>query len=75
MSEHQVKKVSEGKPEDVEPDLQFNFGIKDGLVVVDFGKKVTWVALPPDDADQFAQIMMRVAEQARRGQKVATPPQ
>ena len=76
MSEHQVKEV-DPKVADIEVDpgeLQFDFGIKNGMVIVDFGKAVKWFGLPPDDADEFAQIMMRVAHQARTGRKVASVP-
>jgi len=55
-------------------ELQFDFGIKDGIVIVDFGKSVKWIGLPPDDADEFAKIMMRVAHQARTGMKVSSVP-
>lgn len=57
-----------------ESDLQFDFGIKDGAVIIDFGKSVKWIGLLPDDADEFARILMRVAHQARTGCKVASVP-
>lgn len=67
--------MGEPAPEDHDPnkELQFDFGIKDGMVIVDFGKAVRWIGLPPDDALQFVQHMAKVAKQILAGNQKAAP--
>lgn len=31
------------------------------VVIVDFGKEVVWIGMPPDDAIQFAQLILKHA--------------
>jgi hypothetical protein len=81
MADEEVKKaislleMGEPAPEDHDPnkELQFDFGIRDGMVIVDFGKAVRWIGLPPDDALQFVQHMARVAKQVLAGETKARP--
>ena len=72
MSEHQIKKISEPVTDDEhDGNLQFSFGTKNGMVIVDFGKLVKWIGLPPDDADEFARLMVKAAQQTRNQNRTA----
>jgi len=54
---------SEGKlnPTD-EGDLQVAIHDERGNVRIDFGKKVAWVAMPPETAIAFARLIIKRAE-------------
>lgn len=49
--------------EDDEGELRFAIGNKDGLVLLDFGKSVAWLAIPPQQAVEIAE---RIIDRARR---------
>jgi len=53
---------------DDDGELAFVVAAKDGLVRLDFGKPVEWMAMPPEQAVQMAQLLIK---QAR---SVATKP-
>lgn len=59
----------EGKlNEDDEGGLRFAVGHQDGNVILDFGKAVVWVGLPPDTADQIADMLKKHAQAIREGE-------
>jgi len=68
-----INKDQEQIVEDVEAEaLQFNFGIKDGNVIVDFGKSIKWLGLPPLDALRFGELMIKTARQTLEGKTEAS---
>lgn len=40
------------------------YNAKDGLIHLDFAKPVAWLAMPPEDAVKFAELLIRVARQS-----------
>lgn len=42
--------------------IRFAIGAKNGAVVIDFGKPVAWVGMPPDQARQMAASLVRHAD-------------
>ena len=53
--------------EDVEADaVEFQVGAHRGLVVIDFGRAVKWLALPVPEAHQFLSAMRRGLQEAMR---------
>ena len=58
-------KFPDGKlcPED-EGELALKVSCGAGIVKIDFGKKVRWIALPPADAANFAMMIVAHAQQA-----------
>ena len=47
--------------------IQFAIGVKDGKVVLDFGKPVAWVGMNPGDALELAKSLIDKARQAAKG--------
>lgn len=52
---------------DDEGEIVFRIAHKDGVIVVDFGKPVVWIGLPPDGAREFAALLVKHAEEIERG--------
>ncbi len=52
---------------DDEGGLQLVIGRDKGCVIIDFGESVSWLGLPPDEADQFADHIKRHAATIRKG--------
>lgn len=53
-------KFPDGKlNKDDEGELAFRVGRRDGYVVIDFGKPVKWMALPPGSAIELANHLIR----------------
>lgn len=48
-------------PQD-EGGIRFAVGSKDGVVVVDFGKPVAWLGMPPSDARALAESLLKHAD-------------
>lgn len=46
--------------------LQVRMAVKDGTVLVDFGKPVAWIGLGPDDALAMASLLLKNAAEAQR---------
>jgi hypothetical protein len=46
--------------------LQFAVGERDGNVIIDFGKPVAWIAMPPEQAAKFASALVRHAREVAR---------
>ncbi len=58
----------EGKlNEDDEGELRLAVGHNEGNVILDFGKPVVWVGLPPDTADAIADMLRKHAQAVRGG--------
>lgn len=53
--------------EDDEGELQLRVHHAQGNVVIEFGKSITWLALPHDEVPQFLQIIADHAEAAKGG--------
>jgi hypothetical protein len=51
-----------------EGELQLAFMVKDGKVIVNFGKPVAWLGLAPADARQFAVFLMKRANEADKSE-------
>lgn len=47
--------------DDDEGELLFMIGKENGNVVLDFGKPVTWLGLPPEDAVSLAEALVQAA--------------
>lgn len=45
-------------------ELNMAIGAIDGLVVVDYGGRVKWIAMHPDQARLYAQALLKRADQA-----------
>lgn len=59
----------EGKlNEDDEGGLQFAVGRDKGCVILDFGKPVSWLGMPPDLADDIADLLKKHAQAIREGE-------
>jgi hypothetical protein len=61
-------KFPEGKlNEDDEGELRFGIAgdPEKGMVYIDFGKPVTWMAMRPERAEALAEILIRHARKAR----------
>ncbi len=43
--------------------LRLAIGIKDGVVMIDFGTEVTWLGLPKAEAVAFAETILRRAKE------------
>ncbi len=54
--------------EDDEGELRFAVGHDNGNVILDFGKPVVWVGLPPDTADDIADMLKKHAQAVRDGE-------
>ena len=46
--------------------LALAIGHKDGVVVINFGKRVTWIGLPPKEAQELATLILRNAAEAEK---------
>lgn len=55
----QLTKTDEGS-------IQFAIGEKDGKVVIDFGTPVHWIGLSPQQAADFASLLLKRAREAGR---------
>lgn len=42
--------------------IKFAVGGKDGVVIIDFGKPVVWVGMPPEQARQLAESLVKHAD-------------
>lgn len=51
--------------EDDQGGLRFAIAATDGLVRVEFGKELSWLAIPPDVAVKFAQALLEKANEAK----------
>lgn len=65
------RSYSEGQltPDD-EGDLMLAVGEKDGNVVIDFGKQIVWLGLPPDSAIELARMIHDRAVEIKARQQV-----
>ena len=63
-----TKTFPEGKltPQD-EGGIQFAIAVRDGKVVMDFGKEVVWIGMNPGDALALAESLISNARKAARG--------
>jgi hypothetical protein len=52
-------------PQD-EGGIRFMVGSKDGVVIVDFGKPVAWLGMPPSDARALAESLVKHADAVER---------
>lgn len=52
---------------DDEGELQLGVTVREGTVILAFGKEISWVGLPPDVAMQLAQTLMTRAREAQGG--------
>jgi len=52
---------------DDEGELQFAVGDRDGVVVLDFGKPIAWLGLPPVNARALAALLVKRADHIDRG--------
>jgi hypothetical protein len=57
--EGQLTKTDEGA-------IQFAIGEKDGKVVIDFGTPVHWVGMTPQQAAEFASLLLKRAREVGR---------
>src|SRR6266403_329896 len=57
--EGQLTKTDEGA-------IQFAIGEKDGKVVIDFGTAVHWVGMTPQQAAEFASLLLKRAREVAR---------
>lgn len=57
--EGQLTKTDEGS-------IQFAIGEKDGKVVVDYGTPVHWIGMTPQQAAEFASLLMKRAREVAR---------
>lgn len=57
-----------------EGDLAVLFKIERGLVVMEFGKEISWIGLEPYKARQFADMLNQKAEEAERSGSPKTDP-
>lgn len=55
--------------EDDEGELALKIGVKDGNVVLDFGKPVAWFAMPPDLAVDLAERLIARATKIMQERK------
>lgn len=62
--EGQLTKTDEGA-------IQFAIGEKDGKVVIDFGTAVHWVGMTPQQAADFASLLLKRAREVGRKNGVA----
>lgn len=46
--------------------IQFSIGTKDSKVCIDFGTPCTWIGMPPKQAMELAQLLVRHAREAAR---------
>jgi len=53
--------------EDDEGQLQLAVAAKDGNVIIAFGKSVSWMAMPPEDAKRLAEAIAKRADEAAKG--------
>jgi hypothetical protein len=69
---HQARQWPEGRlgPDD-DGEVAVAIGVRQGRVIMQFPYEVNWVGLPPDQADEFAAVLRRRAEQARAGEEGA----
>lgn len=52
-------KFPDGKlGEDDQGQLTMGISTKDGNVMIDFGKDINWLAFPPNDAREFARLLI-----------------
>ncbi len=51
--------------DDDEGEIKFAVRPYKGKVVLDFGKKVAWIGMPPDQADELAESLHKYAEAIR----------
>ena len=59
--------------EDDEGALNLAIGGKDGKVVIDFGTPVVWIGLTPQEAAEFASLILKYAkEMARQNGEILT---
>jgi hypothetical protein len=64
-----TKDFPEGKLNaDDEGGLRMMISQHRGTVRIDFGIKVAWIALPPDRAEEFANVVLKHAKQIREDQ-------
>lgn len=53
----------EGKiSEDDDGEIQIAVGVRDGVVVIEFGTEVKWIGLPPTQAREIAAMMVKHAD-------------
>ena len=57
--ESQLTKTDEGS-------IQFAIGEKDGKVVIDYGTPVHWIGMTPQQAAEFASLIMKRAREVAR---------
>ena len=57
--EGQLTKTDEGS-------IQFAIGEKDGKVVIDYGTPVHWIGMTPQQAAEFASLLMKRAREVAR---------
>jgi len=62
--EGQLSKTDEGA-------IQFAIGEKDGKVVIDFGTPVHWLGMTPQQAADFASLLLKRAREVGRKQGVS----
>ena len=46
-----------------EGEIRFAIGSKDGKVIIDFGSQVTWVGMPPEQAIELGEILIKRAKE------------
>jgi hypothetical protein len=62
-----TRRQPEGKlTEEDEGEIRFGVAEKDGKVVLDFGKKVHWIAATPEQAKALAESLLNKAREAKR---------
>ena len=60
-------KFPQGKlNQDDEGELRLAVSSAGDLVRIDFGKAITWLAMPPDEAIEFGKILIKVGMETRR---------
>lgn len=46
--------------------IQFKVGVQNGKVILDFGNPVTWLGMPPEDAINLAESLIKRARAAAK---------
>ncbi len=42
--------------------IKFAVGVKDGKVIIDYGTPVSWIGMPPEQAMELAQLLIKRAQ-------------
>lgn len=52
-------------PSEHRHEIELSVGTKEGHVCIDFGTSVSWIALPPEVADDLAMAILRRTDQLK----------